>query len=329
MGKFLESEKINQTHFKATSPTISEAARKDGIYKGKPRPFCLPRAYAEENLYPPIREKAMRFWADQHIKWHDGQGGKPSSHLCSSMVCGVNFLFSFVDQPDALAETLRPFYPDLKHMLPVESGFYVSFEWIGAENYLGERVGRYGNRTRGANFTSADGIVLFERIDGKPHAVLIEWKYTESYGSQSKLIASSGTDRSTIYRQLFDQPDCPIDRDIPPAFADLFYEPFYQFLRQQFLAHEMEKAHELGADIVSVLHICPAANTDFRKVTSPNLRPLGDSASSVWNILLVHPDRFLSVSVEELFGTLTVERVPAMADWLMYVSERYGWLSKD
>ena len=326
MGKFLESEKINQAHFKATSPTISEAARSDGIYKGKPRSFCLPREYAQENLYPPIREKAMQFWADHHIKWHDGADGKPSNHLCSSMVCGVNFLFPFADQPDALAETLRPFYPDLKRMLPVESGSYVSFEWIGAENYLSERMQKNSTRTRGANFTSADSVVLFERMDGKRHVALIEWKYTESYGSQSKLIASSGTDRSTIYRHLFDQPDCPINREILPGFADLFYEPFYQFLRQQFLAHEMEKAHELGADIVSVLHICPACNTDFRKVTSPNLRPLGNTAIEVWKKLLMQPDRFQSVSIEELFGTLTAERVPAKADWLAYVRERYWWM---
>lgn len=323
MGKFLESEKIAQAHFKATSPTISGAAHKYGIYKLKPRPFCLPREYAEENLYPPIREKAMRFWADHHIKWHDGQDGKPSNHLCSSMVCGVNFLFPFADQPDALAETLRPFYPTLKRMLPVESGSYVSFEWIGAENYLGERMPKNSTRTRGANFTSADGIVLFERNDDKRQAVLIEWKYTESYGSQSKLIASSGTDRSTIYQHLFDQPDCPINKDLLPNFADLFYEPFYQFMRQQFLAHEMEKAHELDADIVSLLHICPAHNTDFRKVTSPNLHRLGDSATEVWKKLLVQPDRFLSVSVEEVFGTLTAERVPAMADWLEYSKIRY------
>lgn len=327
MGKFLECEKITQAQFKATSSKISEAARNEGIYRGKPRPFCLPRNYAEENLYPPIRERAMQFWVDHHIKWHDGQDGKPSNHLCSSMVCGVNFLFPFADQQEALAEILRPFYPDLKHMLPVESGSYVSFEWIGAENYLGERVPKGGTRTRGANFTSTDGIVRFERGDGKRQVVLIEWKYTESYGSQSYLIASSGTDRSAIYQHLYDAPDCPINKDVLADFSDLFYEPFYQFMRQQFLAHEMEKAHELEADIVNVLHICPAHNEDFRKVTSPNLRKLGDSATEVWRKLLMQSDRFLSVSVEELFGSLTVERVPAMADWLRYVNERYWWLS--
>jgi hypothetical protein len=39
-------------------------------------------------------------------------------------------------------------------------------------------------------------------------------------------------------------------------------------MRQQLLAHEMEKAHELGADIVSLLHFSPAHNKDFMRVTS-------------------------------------------------------------
>ena len=54
MGKFLESEKLHQADFKATSPYFSDAARADGVYKGKPRPFCLPLEHAEENLFPEI-----------------------------------------------------------------------------------------------------------------------------------------------------------------------------------------------------------------------------------------------------------------------------------
>ncbi len=56
MGKFLESEKQRLIEFKATSPYFSDAVRADGVYKGKPRPFCVPRAYAEENLFPEIQQ---------------------------------------------------------------------------------------------------------------------------------------------------------------------------------------------------------------------------------------------------------------------------------
>ena len=55
----------------------------------------------------------------------------------------------------------------------------------------------------------------------------------------------------------------------------LYYEPFYQFMRQQFLAAKMEAAREMGADVVSLLHISPDENGDFKRITSPLLKGLG------------------------------------------------------
>jgi hypothetical protein len=182
MGGFLEGEKQKQAKFKASSSYFSDSARSEGIYKGQPRTFCLPVEFAEQNLLPEIRESALAHFAKYHIKWHDGQNGKPSNHLCSSQVCCVNFLFPFADKPEALAQVLRPIFPEIEKMLPVENERYVSFEWIGEKNYLGEKISRNGQRTRGANFTSADAIVMLKRQDKKRQIVLIEWKYTESYG---------------------------------------------------------------------------------------------------------------------------------------------------
>ena len=162
MGKFLESEKPKQVHFKNTSSTISEQARVEGVFKAKPRLFCLPPEYAEQNLYPPIRQASMAFFANHHIGWHQGQDGKPSNHMCSSQVACINFLFPFADKPGELVNLLKPVFPQIDHMIPLADGLYVSFEWIGEENYLGERASKNGNRTRGANFTSADAIVVFE-----------------------------------------------------------------------------------------------------------------------------------------------------------------------
>jgi hypothetical protein len=326
MGKFLESERRRQAKFKAISPYFSEAARADGVYKGKPRPFCFPLDCAEENLFSEIRQTAQTYFAAQGIKWHDGQNGKPSNHLCDSQVCCVNFLFPFAENPRALAEVLRPIFPGLCEMLPVENGQYVAFEWIGQENYLGERISRNGKRTRGANFTSADAAVLFERSDEKRQMVLIEWKYTESYGSVSLKVAQSGTDRTEIYKSLYLRDDCPFNKDLLPSFDSLFYEPFYQLMRQQFLAHEMEKAHELGADVVSVLHIAPAQNTDFHRITSLELSNLGEAVIDVWTKLVRTAGRFVSVSTERLFGNLSAEQLPEMQTWIEYVGKRYAWV---
>jgi hypothetical protein len=328
MGKFLDSEKPLQTEFKKASTYFSKPARADGFYKDHKYSFCLPLEHAEENLFPAIRESAQEFFSRHNIKWHDGHDGKPSNHMCDSQVCCVNFLFPLADQPDGLANILRRVFPNLKCMLPIEDGKYVSFEWIGAENYLGEKISRSGNRTRGANFTSADAIVFFEDDNGRKQLNLIEWKYTESYTGNNLKFAASGTDRTAIYRHLFDAEDNPIDQSLLPDFRDLFYEPFYQFMRQQFLANEMEKAHELGADIVTLLHISPAHNLDFRRITSPKLAHLSKSATGAWNRLVKPKNRFIPVYSEDLFGNLNDLSSQEMQQWKTYIYTRYSWVNE-
>jgi hypothetical protein len=327
MSRWLESEKLNQVQFKSTWPDFSSTARADGVYKDKPRPFCLPRECAEENLLPAIRATITDYFKRYEIKWHDGQDRRPSNHMCGSQVCCVNFLFPFANKPDALAVLLKPVYPELAHMLPIENGQDVAHEWIGQQNYLGEKISRNGKRTRGANFASADAAVMFQRTDGQRQIVLIEWKYTESYGSTSLKFSASGTDRTKIYALLLDRTDCPIKRESIPAWETLFYEPFYQFMRQQLFAYEMERAHELKADVVSVLHIAPAHNVDFKRVTAPQLRSLGDSAVDVWKKLVRIPDRFVSVTDEDLFGRFDPVPFSGMRTRKQYVSTRYRWLN--
>jgi hypothetical protein len=323
VGKFLMSEKENQIRFKTRSETISIEAQIDGVYKGKPRPFCLPVEFAEQNLYPPIRKIASEFFVEHKIKWHDGQNGKPSNHMCDSQVFCVNFLFPFADKPQELAELLSSTFPNIKQMLPVEDGYFLSFEWIGKENYLGEWIKSGNTRSRGANFTSTDSIVRFERDDGKIQVALIEWKYTESYSNHFIRYSKRGIDRGRTYQHLFDETDCPINKDLLPDYDALFCEPFYQLMRQQLLAHEMEKAHELEADIVSLLHIAPEKNHDFARVTSPLLTGLEETATGVWNKLVKPEGRFNSVHTEFLFREFYSEK---MEGWKVYLQDRYPWL---
>jgi hypothetical protein len=326
MGKFLESEKPKQAEFKINSPDFSIGARDDGIYRDHLYPFCLPRDDAHENLFPDIQHSALEFFANNQIKWHDGQEGKPSNHLCDSQVCCVNFLFPFSDKPKALTGLISTLYPGIKEMLPIEGDRFVTFEWIGQKNYLGEKVSRNGKRTRGANFTSADAAIMFHHNDGRKQIVLIEWKYTESYYSTYLKYAKSGTDRTAIYAHLYDNDEEILDKELLPGFDSLFYEPFYQLMRQQYLAAKMEEAHELGVDQVSLLHIAPAQNIDFKRITSPDLRHIGESATSVWSALVKKSDRFQSVSTEELFGTYDTSKFPELNEWKDYITSRYSWL---
>jgi len=326
MGKFLEGEKPKQAEFKTNPDYFSGNARADGFYKTKYRTFCLPREHAGENLLTEIRKPMMDYFAKNEIKWHDGQAGKPSNHMCDSQVCCANFLFPFYDKPVALAALLRPYFPYLKKMLPIEDEYYVACEWIGEQDYLGEKKPGNVKRTRGANYTSADAAVMFRRVDGKKQIVLIEWKYTESYYPTWLKIARSGTDRTVIYKKLYRKKDCPISKVLLHNFNYLFYEPFYQLMRQQFLANEMEKVNELGADIVSLLHISPAHNRDFLRVTSPELRRQGNSPIEVWQKLVIKPDRFTGVHTEELFGKFHIIDFPDLKGWWQYITTRYPWV---
>ena len=99
-------------------------------------------------------------------------------------------------------------------------------------------------------------------------------------------------------------------------------------MRQQFLAYKMEAARELGADVVSLLHIAPAHNRKFRRITSHELSSLGDTAIGVWGSLVSAPERFQSVSIEALFGTLTAVQLPTMTAWVDYIHARYPWVQE-
>jgi len=117
----------------------------------------------------------------------------------------------------------------------------------------------------------------------------------------------------------------PNQKNHSSGFEDLLYEPFYQFMRQQLLAHEMEKARELDADIVSVLHIAPEHNHDFKKVTSKKLTEIGNTATEVWTNL-VKNNRFLSISTETLFGTHQFDDFSYIKVQLEYLKNRYPTL---
>jgi hypothetical protein len=326
MGKFLESEKQQQAAFKRDAPFFSNSARSNGTYgKEEPKPFCLPAAHADENLFAEFRAEAIEWFNEHAIQWHDGRNGKPSNHLCDAQASCVNALFVFADKPAPLAALLRPLFPGLKQMLPVEDGCFVTFGWMGGRNYLGEKIRPDSSRIRGAPFTCADAVVAFEHDDGRRQSVLIGWKYTEAYHGIHLKTRPMGTDRTKIYQPLFNQADGPLDKTLIPSFAALYFEPFYQFMRLQFLAHGMERARELDADIVSLLNIAPARNQDFRKVTSPELKPLGESATGVWERLTRESHRFQSIGTEALFAPLLANPPDELKTWADYMMQRYRW----
>lgn len=275
------------------------------------------------NLAPAIRDGAFRYVKDKEISWHTH-----SNHALSSQVCCLNFLMPLAENPEMLSrvigEALGIPGPTL---LECEAGpdgrpWFIGFEWNGRADYLNEG-GHQGRRTRGSNCTSADAVVRF-RHDGRDETLLIEWKYTESYGPP---ITSTGNPtRIRRYESLAFAPEGPIRNDLGLMLENFFYEPFYQLLRQQMLAFQMQRAKEEGADRVRVLHIAPAANLALRKVTSPSLRRFGDDIFTVFRSLIVRPKDFVSRSTEVVFGPLISDPNGAN-DWAAYLARRYAFLA--
>lgn len=220
------------------------------------------------------------------------------------------------------------FFPELKEPMYFQENeslvngrkLYLGFEYIGTKNYLGET--NWG--TRGANCTSVDFAFRFLRCDELVQLVLGEWKYTEEYrGRKLPEPERINTTRFQVYQRAFAKwKSC--QPDLPP-YEVFFVEPFYQLMRQTLLAQEMEKAREMGVDIVSLIHISPEANREFALgFTSPRLAKYGRTVTDAWKNL-APKDRFIPISSESfltVIGQVAGGTRKAWADWLL---RRYCW----
>lgn len=77
-------------------------------------------------------------------------------------------------------------------------------------------------------------------------------------------------------------------------FALMLDEPFYQLMRQQLLAAELEKYGV--ADVVRVLHVLVSANLAYQQsIVRPEMHELGNTVGEVWWRMVKNPSRFVHV----------------------------------
>lgn len=293
---YSDEEKLRAMAWKHTTKTLHESAKvpapyvKDGLAGLRRHDFCLPPEHAALSLLPEVREPALALFAELGIPWHAGIAGGPSNHLLDSQVQCVNALGQMVTDPARLERALG--FLGIDEVLQVEPGRYLTFEYIGPTDYFGECPG--GTRTRGTRCTSVDAAFLHRAADGVVELVLVEWKYTESYRPRTPEPAKDAT-RLARYGEAFADPDGPVRSDVL-SFAHCLDEPFYQLVRQQLLAHELEKAGAEGAGRVRVVHVLPKGNLEYQQsLAHPEHRALGAGASEVWQALLRRADRFSSL----------------------------------
>lgn len=325
---FLSVEKKRQLAWKLTTKTLPREAKLPGLYFSKLFPFCLPLEYAAFNLYQGIRDEALALFEKEHILWHTSAlPGLPSNHLASSQAFCVNSLAPFLHQPEALAEFLRPFFPDVVRMLPVEDDRYVAFEWIDPDNILGE-VPKFGAaRHRGAGNTSIDAVILYENTEGLRVLLLLEWKYSESYAAVYRRFREDGSDRAETYKELFYGPLTPFNLEVVPHIEDFLWgEHCYQLMRQTLLAAYYREIGGAGIDQVRLVHVAVSENHALRAVASPRLKDLGDDLYEVWKKVLVDPNDFILISTEDLFRAVPIGDFPDLEPWLRYMKSRYVFL---
>ncbi|TGT72989.1 hypothetical protein EN802_14050 [bacterium M00.F.Ca.ET.159.01.1.1] len=299
----------------------------------------VPHRFAERvaNFAPAIASHAERYFkrgGSNAITWH-----RHANHMLSSQACCLNFLMPLAEDPSRLSALVgQALKIDPPEMLEVELGpegrpWFMGFEWIGRKDYLNE-AGRAGTIQRGANCTSADAFTRFKTA-GRIEGLLVEWKYTESYGAPlrdgSRILdgqsepSGGHVTRRARYNDLMFAPNGPLKADLGLSLDDFFYEPFYQLLRQQMLAYQMEKNGE--ADVVRVLHISPSGNRKLHAITSPKFAGLGATdAFEFFRSLLDRSDRFVSRTTEALFGNLLAD-APAGDPWAAYITQRYAFVN--
>jgi hypothetical protein len=282
----------------------------DGAFHGGHKyEFVLKDPYL--NLWAGIREDSMEYFKRNSIPWWMGDD-EPTGHLLSSQVACVNHLYYLRQRNDLATAILKNVDSRIVDAEIVDDG-YVEFEVIGKTNYLNEM-----QHTRGANSTSVDAFMVGKKSDGKNILVLIEWKYTEYYEKGKSLFIPA---RKNIYNPLLRNFNSPVRQDLAAVeFEPLYYEPFYQLMRQTLLGWQMAKAGEYNSDEYIHLHIIPKENLELRdRNTSPNLQ--GNGLEAPWQNVLKEPSRYKLISPQELFEPLEKER--DTQSLLRYLEKRY------
>jgi hypothetical protein len=284
--------------WKRRTSALPDEARANGVYPKQDLayPICLPVEFAAHNLLPEVRAGAIDLFDELDIPWHDSVAGGPSNHLRDSQVQCVNALFAMVADPQ-LIKLAFSHVVDIAEVLPIEDGRFLTFEYIGPTDYFGEGVrdGKEVGRRRGTNCTSVDAAFLYRTSAGVTELALVEWKFTESYLAAAERKPASDAVRIGRYGADLDAVDSPVAPDVL-SIELLLDEPFYQLMRQQLLAHRLEKDHAHGAEIVRVLHVLAPENSGYQdSLVRAEHRALGRSVDEVWAKLLRATDRFAHI----------------------------------
>ena len=125
------------------------------------------------------------------------------------------------------------------------------------------------------------------------------------------------------YRELFYREDSPINTDIAPPIEAFVAEPFYQLLRYQLMARQVEVRKADVIDSTSVLYVYVPENRGLRRVIVPEFREFGKDVFEVWQGMLVNREKLVPIAVGSLFARMLADPPPELRGWAVFIKERY------
>ena len=302
MSKFKESQYERQILLMNTDVFSGDSG--NGYFMGKSRAFVLKNGM--NNLYEPIRQDVLKYFADNGIAWW--RGSQPTGHTLSSQMACLNHLFAIRNDRDAVLAILNGIRDEFEDVLPIPSDAepsYIAFEVVSNEDHLNE-----GTSTRGTNCTSVDAFIYAKhRLDPKIWLIPIEWKYTESYENQDKSSEDrvnepkgsngKGNERLSRYTDLINVSTQL--KSLPEYRSSVYYqEPFYQLMRQTLWAENILKNHKvekLKADDYLHVHVIPKANHDLLNKT---YKVSGKTMEETWRSMLSDQSKYVIVDPQDL-----------------------------
>ncbi|GET34465.1 hypothetical protein PbJCM13498_33280 [Prolixibacter bellariivorans] len=272
----------------------------------------------EQNLHESIREQMVQYFQKNKIAWwtFNHSKHKPTTHLVSSQIQCLNFLFVIRKDKNAVLRLAQLFDSEIDEVYPAISDKdpgYIAFEFtyengkLLNESDAGARRGEY--------CTSVDAFIIARR-HGKKVLIPIEWKYTEHYlkGENKALELSKGETRQKRYnglitssRQLRTLPDL--------AKSVYYYEPFYELMRQTLLVERMVDKG-VGDDFLHIL-IVSVRNRDLLGKNSV----LADALPTRWTKCLSDSAKFKIVDSMLILELL--ENEPFYSELVGYLKLRY------
>ena len=304
--------------------------RKCGKWRGKEHRHILPIEVWDLNLWEQIRTTARIHFLERDIAWHQQR-----HNLLSSQVLCVNVFFPLRDEQRLLTGFFRDRIPQITRLGTMH------FEYIGKKDYLKEGGGR------GRMRTSADVALEWFDANNSLGLLLLEFKFTESEFGRCGGATSPGNRDKSRCRQPTEVVQAPekmcylvdpkkrpyweiaLGQDSPLHIDQLTKEPycpfrfdFYQLMRNQLLAHQIESDPDSGIQRALFGVVYHAENDRLLRMG----RPFGGERDPLkaWAGLLREPDRLITFTIQDLLAWMH-QRLPShLEEWRAFLNARYG-----